>query len=622
MKSRALITLFLLLLSLSLSAGIRSSRIQQPEKIVQGEALEVRYVLEISGSWQYQVSGESVDGIQFLKLDQTKKRLSSSLSRVEIIYRIKCLAAGEVQLPAITVSTDKGPQTVAGATLQVEPNPEYGAAWRIARDFLLRQGEDCRNLDRQHSAGGVHAFYDPRRDVFTWATPSDVVAYGNGLKVQTGEENHIIEQLFKSCAGGRFAEIPEGTLAPLLGDIALGQSGKYCQGFPKVPFRGRDSTCVTGCGAVALAQVLLYYGTSVRPAGKGELTVAGAAPIPVDIAGSYRDGLADNELLYLSAASLRSELSPEGTSTNAAWFRHALVGNWGFSPACRYRVELSIHDLTELVRAELEAGRPVFLATKDHVLVCDGCKDGFLHLNFGWGGVCNGWYRLPEDAYFPECLTGVMPMRPEEDYALEVTVKKAGTLAAAIPADRASEVTRLKVSGKIRGEDIALLRRMATEGSLMELDLSNAKIVGGPLVGAQPYVERDASGMTLTSQYRNVLLGIQGTPKEWKMDEMTDEQWEEMTRRGLNYGPGYSLVRDGQGVRVRYYSREDTVSPYMFADCENLLRLRLPRTIASIEEKAFWNCSCLEQLILPRGPVGCSDQALEGTRPFLEIHRK
>lgn len=622
MKSRALITLFLLLLPLSLSAGIRSSRIQQPEKIVQGEALEVRYVLEISGSWQYQVSGESVDGIQFLKLDQTKKRLSSSLSRVEIIYRIKCLAAGEVQLPAITVSTDKGPQTVAGATLQVEPNPEYGAAWRIARDFLLRQGEDCRNLDRQHSAGGVHAFYDSRRDVFAWATPSDVVAYGNGLGVQTGEENHIIEQLLKSCADGRFAEIPEGTLAPLLGDIALGQSGQYCQGFPRVPFQGRDSTCIAGCGAVALAQVLQYYGASVHPAGKGELTVVGAAPIPVDIADGYRNDLEDNELLYLSAASLRSRLSPKGTSTNAFWFCHALVGNWGFSPACRYRVELSIRNLTERVRTELEASRPVILEGPDHFFICDGYQDGFLHFNFGWAGQCNGWYRLPEKAPISGCITGLRPMRPEEAIALEVTVKKAGTLAAAIPAEQVLDVTRLKVTGKIRGEDIAFLRRMATEGRLMELDLSDAKIVGGPLVGAQPYVERDASGMTLTSQYSNVLLGIQGTPKEWKMDEMTDDQWKEMTRRGLNYGPGYSLVRDGQGVRIRYYSREDTVGPYMFADCENLLRLRLPRTIASIEEKAFWNCSCLEQLILPRGPVGCSGQTLEGTLPFLEILRK
>ena len=622
MKSRALITLFLLLLPLSLSAGIRSSRIQQPEKIVQGEALEVRYVLEISGSWQYQVSGESVDGIQFLKLDQTKKRLSSSLSRVEIIYRIKCLAAGEVQLPAITVSTDKGPQTVAGATLQVEPNPEYGAAWRTARDFLLRQGEDCRNLDRQHSAGGVHAFYDPRRNIFAWATMSDVVAYGNGLGVQTGEENHIIEQLFKSCADGRFAEIPEGTLAPLLGDIALGQSGQYCKGFPRVPFQGRDSTCIAGCGAVALAQVLQYYGASVHPAGKGELTVVGAAPIPVDIAGGYRNDLEDNELLYLSAASLRSRLSPKETSTNAFWFCHALVGNWGFSPACRYRVELSIRNLTELVRTELEAGRPVILEGPDHFFICDGYQDGFLHFNFGWAGWCNGWYRLPEKAPISGCITGLRPMRPEEAIALEVTVKKAGTLAAAIPAEQVLDVTRLKVTGKIRGEDIAFLRRMATEGRLMELDLSDAKIVGGPFVGAQPYVERDASGMTLTSQYSNVLLGIQGTPKEWKMDEMTDEQWKEMTRRGLNYGPGYSLVRDGQGVRIRYYSREDTVGPYMFADCENLLRLRLPRTTASIEEKAFWNCSCLEQLILPRGPVGCSGQTLEGTLPFLEVLRK
>ena len=239
-----------------------------------------------------------------------------------------------------------------------------------------------------------------------------------------------------------------------------------------------------------------------------------------------------------------------------------------------------------------------------------------------WGGVCNGWYRLPEDAYFPECLTGVMPMRPEEDYALEVMVKKAGTLAAAIPADRASEVTRLKVSGKIRGEDIALLRQMATEGRLMELDLSDARIVNGPLLQAQPYAELDASGMTFTSQYSTLFGTIPGTEKEWEIDAMTDEMWKDMSRLGLTSGPGFSLVRDENGVRSRYYSQDDTVGPRMFSGCDRLRTLRLPRTITAIKENAFWYCVCLEHLYLPQGPVSCSKQAFTGTLPFLQIHKE
>ena len=622
MKNRALASLILLFSPLWLSAGIRSSHIELPEKAVQGDTLEVRYVMEISGNWRSPgIEGET-DGIRLLRMNYAKVRLSANVLRVTATCRIKCIAAGAVEFPPLPVRTDKGDATVPGMTLQVEPHPEYGKAWLAARNFLLQQGEDCRDLEWQHSAEGVHAFYDFRKNTFAWARPSEIVAYGTGNYVWSKGDDQTVVHLFKAYRTGQYVEIPGGAVTPLLGEIAYNQNGKYCEGFPKVPFQGRDSTCLAGCGPTALAQVLQYYGPSVRPSGKGRLTVAGAAPIPVDIQGHAWSALKPNEQLYLAAASMLTHLSPTESPSYMVSSTPNTV-NWGFSPTVRYHRDFSMSQLAEWLRAELDAGRPVILATEDHFIVCDGCKDGFLHFNFGWGGVCNGWYRLPENASIPECATGVKPMQPEEDYALEVTVKKAGTLAAAIPADRALSVTRLKVSGKIRGEDIALLRRMATDGMLMELDLSDAKIVNGPLIQAQPYTEEDASGITLTSQYNNILFGtIPGTEKEWKMDAMTDEQWKEMTRKGLTYGPGFSLVRDADGVRIRYYSRENTVGPSMFANCSSLISLRLPRTITAIEENAFWNCLGLEHLYLPQGPVNCSKQALSGTRPFLEIHRE
>ena len=217
---------------------------------------------------------------------------------------------------------------------------------------------------------------------------SEIVAYGTGNYAWDQEENdYTIEYLFEAYCSGRYIEIPSGTVAPLLGEIAYNQNGKYCEGFPKVPFQGRDSTCIAGCGPVALAQVLQYYGPSVRPAGKGQLMVDGAAPIQVNIQGADWSSLKVNEQLYLSAASLQAELSPTGSISSLISFPYALTENWGFSPTFRYRRDFPLVKLAEWLHTELNAGRPVFLATKDHVLVCDGCKDGFLHLNFGWGGV-------------------------------------------------------------------------------------------------------------------------------------------------------------------------------------------------------------------------------------------
>lgn len=162
---------------------------------------------------------------------------------------------------------------------------------------------------------------------------------------------------------------------------------------------------------------------------------------------------------------------------------------------------------------------------------------------------------------------------------------------------------------------------MATEGKLTDLDLSDARIVGNGILRPHPYAERDAAGMTFTSHYRNLIFGdIPGTEEEWRIDTITDAQWREMSLRGLTRGSDWSLVRDKDGVRIRYFTRTDVIGTAMFADCENLLSLRLPKTIIGIEEDAFWKCSCLEHLYLPKEIRNVSDKALNGIPPFLEIH--
>ena len=52
---------------------------------------------------------------------------------------------------------------------------------------------------------------------------------------------------------------------------------------------------------------------------------------------------------------------------------------------------------------------------------------------------------------------------------------------------------------------------------------------------------------------------------------------------------------------------------------EKLLSLRLPKTITVIEDNAFWKCSCLEHLYMPKGIRNISDEALKGTPPFLDV---
>lgn len=621
MKFKTVASILLLILPMYLSAEIRSSHVELPEKAVQGIQMEIRYVFEVSGAWRVLGPDRTIEGVRFLTQDHSEKMLSRTVMQVTVAYLVKSIVPGTVDLPSLQVVTNKGVQLIPGGSLQIEPHPEYGDAWETAREFLRQQGEDCKELEWRYFVGKNHAFYDSDRNTFAWVGPAGVVAYGIDATMWDGQNNNVAGRLFKAYGAERFVTIPDGTVNPLLGDIAYAQDGEYCEGFPISKYRGWDSTCVAGCGAVALAQVLRFYGPAIRPSGKGQLSMDGVPPISVDIHEIDWDNLKVNELMYLSASSVQTHLSPVNSTTSLFWFRHALVGNWGFSPECRYLQELPLEDIVKLICADLDAGRPVILGGEGHTFVCDGYKNGFLHLNFGWRGHCNGWYRLPEGLSLTECLTAMRPMRPDEAHALEVTIKKAGTLASAIPEDLCLDVTRLKVSGKIQGEDVALLRRMTMEGKLMDLDLSDARIVGNGILRAQPYTERDASGMTFTSQYRHILFGdIPGTEEEWRIDTITDAQWKEMSLRGLTKGSDWSLIRDKNGVRIRYYTRADVIGTAMFADCENLLSLRLPKTITAIEDNAFWKCSCLEHLYLPKGIRNVSNEALKGTPPFLEVH--
>ena len=127
-----------------------------------------------------------------------------------------------------------------------------------------------------------------------------------------------------------------------------------------------------------------------------------------------------------------------------------------------------------------------------------------------------------------------------------MTLSEAGTLSEKIDSDQKYKITSLKVSGPINGTDVRYLRQMAgreyncenTNGSLVELDLTDAKIVEG--------------------------------------------------------GDYYLLLHSSS----RYYTKNDTIGDYMFYDC-NLKNIKLPNSVTSIGSYAFLSCSSLTSITIP-----------------------
>lgn len=149
-------------------------------------------------------------------------------------------------------------------------------------------------------------------------------------------------------------------------------------------------------------------------------------------------------------------------------------------------------------------------------------------------------------------------------------VDPAGTLPDLVPEDQKLEMRALKVSGKINGTDIHLIREMSgggdngrrTGGKVTSLDLSGAEIVGG----GEAYYGRWGSGAVIP------------TPGTY---------W---------YTCDSGMYTDRpNGWTENYYS--EGVGAYMFYLCK-LTTLILPDNIRRIGESSFRSCK-IERLTLP-----------------------
>lgn len=138
----------------------------------------------------------------------------------------------------------------------------------------------------------------------------------------------------------------------------------------------------------------------------------------------------------------------------------------------------------------------------------------------------------------------------------------AGKLSEKITEAEQNTITSLKITGKINGSDIQLLRKMAgkayetnvkTNGKLSSLDLSQAQIVAG--------------------------------------------------------GDNYYVIK--RGLSSKYYqpTEDNVIAPYMFTGLTTLTTLKLPTNITKIEMFAFAGCSNLTECAIPESVTTIGDNA-------------
>lgn len=285
-------------------------------------------------------------------------------------------------------------------------------------------------------------------------------------------------------------------------------------------------------------------------------------------------------------------------------YRKPLVDQFGFSPRFRL-VSLPQEELFALTYHELEHGRPVVIMNERHSFICDGHRNGYLHFNLGWNGKCNGYYRIfnapvseRKDMLYSMMAIGLMPDR-HKDASKSVILNRKTRLKDVLTTDEMENLHSLIIKGRLTGEDIRILRRMAGAvddkdymswmGSLQNLDLSNATFTND---NAVPYMSTDAEAMKFKVWKQiSYMYGNQHRVerKEYDFTFMTEDQWQEIQKYNMDRGYGFRIVRNGNRYTVEYLLESRKVGRSMFAGCVNLKRIILPKNILEVSHDAFEN---------------------------------
>lgn len=173
----------------------------------------------------------------------------------------------------------------------------------------------------------------------------------------------------------------------------------------------------TGCVATAGAQVLNYFKYPQKATGFIAYTDDSGAKYSMNfdeqsfdwdnMLNYYGDEYTDeqaNAVAYLMKAcayAAKSNFCADQTYTWESIMMEQFINNFGYSDkaAFLFRDNYDSDTWEDIIYRNLKTVGPVIYAGDNtlygHCFVCDGYgKDGYFHFNWGWGGLCNGYFQL------------------------------------------------------------------------------------------------------------------------------------------------------------------------------------------------------------------------------------
>ena len=198
---------------------------------------------------------------------------------------------------------------------------------------------------------------------------------------------------------------------------------RWNQGAPynlKCPLTSDHEATVTGCVATSMAQVMYYHqhptASSAIPAYttptlKLPVTALESTSFDWDnMLPTYNSSATDAQktaiatLMQYCGTALQMDYNTSASGGSSAYnvsIVEVLKMYFGYSNDAQthFRCFYSYNEWIDLIYGELADGRPVILAGQStdggHSFVCDGYDaDDYFHINWGWGGQSDGFFRL------------------------------------------------------------------------------------------------------------------------------------------------------------------------------------------------------------------------------------
>jgi hypothetical protein len=176
--------------------------------------------------------------------------------------------------------------------------------------------------------------------------------------------------------------------------------------------QGDGGQCLVGCVATAAAQIIYYHQWPPNGEGShtyywgGDQSCEGNTPgewLSADFSDPY---IYDNSPASVAEISYEMGVAYEMNYGACASGAYTMYGQYVFPAYFMYdestrqenRVSHTAYSWFNLIKADINKGRPILYRIKSHAIVCDGWRvagsiDQY-HFNYGWGGSQNAWYAV------------------------------------------------------------------------------------------------------------------------------------------------------------------------------------------------------------------------------------